>query len=90
MVRNTRWSVGIALVLCVALAGTALAAITWGAQKPIPGTYAWNYSNSMDFTGTPGTTNFKLHDAFVSDAKTCPGLWEGEVCWMKAWPHFAP
>jgi hypothetical protein len=70
MGRKARWSVGIALMLCVALAGTALAAISWGPQKPIPGTYAWNYSNSMDFTGTPGTTNFKLHDAFVSDAKT--------------------
>jgi hypothetical protein len=70
MGRKAPWSLGIALVLCVALAGTALAAITWGPQKPIPGTFSWNYSNSMDLTGTPGTTSFKLHLAFVSDAKT--------------------
>ena len=64
-----RWSirVGVAAVAVVTLAGTALAAITWGAQNPVPGKFAWNYSNSLEFTGAPGTGTFLLHDAFVSD-----------------------
>jgi hypothetical protein len=67
MVRKVRWSVGIALVLVVALTGTALAAVTWGTQNNIPGNYSWNYSNSMDYTGTPGQASFKLHGTYASD-----------------------
>lgn len=67
MTRRLRWSAPVALVMVLALAGTALAAITWGAQGNIPGRYAWNYSNSLEFTGTPGTGSFKLHNIFASD-----------------------
>jgi hypothetical protein len=69
MTGRTRWSsrIGVGLLATVVMAGAALAAITWGAQTAIPGNYAWNYSNSLDFTGTPGGSDFRLHEAFVSD-----------------------
>ena len=64
-----RRSIALAVVLVLAIAQAAFAAVTWDtARTIIPGNYAWNYSNSMDYTGTPGTSNFKLHDAFISDA----------------------
>src|SRR4029079_14757179 len=64
-----RGSIALAVVLVLAIAQAAFAAVTWdSARTTIPGNYAWNYSNSMDYTGTPGTSNFKLHDAFISDA----------------------
>ncbi|MEP6759166.1 MAG: hypothetical protein ABJB55_08225 [Actinomycetota bacterium] len=68
MRRTLRRSVALAVVLVLASANVAFAAVTWGSRVALPGNYAWNYSNSLDFTGTPGTTNFKLHEAFVSDA----------------------
>jgi hypothetical protein len=61
-------SIALAVVLILANAQAAFAAVSWGAQKAIPGNYAWNYSNSLDYTGTPGGASFKLHEAFVSDA----------------------
>ena len=73
MVKKIRWSTGIAAALVVALAGSATAAVTWGNKNPIPLGYSWNYSNSLDFTGAPGTASFKLHDAFISDAKVPNG-----------------
>jgi hypothetical protein len=79
----------IAIGLVLGLAGSALAAVTWGAQSAIPGSYSWNYSNSMDFTGTPGGTSFRLDDAFISDntlpeavyftKKSATGAWSAPV-----------
>jgi hypothetical protein len=54
--------------LVLALVGTAIAAVTYGARKAIPGNYAYNYSNSLDYTGTPGANSFRLQEAFVTDA----------------------
>ena len=69
MRRMMRRSIALAVVLVVAVAQAAFATVTWDtALTTIPGNYAWNYSNSLDFTGTPGTSGFKLHDAYVSDA----------------------
>jgi hypothetical protein len=68
MTRRLRWAAPLAIVMVLALAGSALAAITWGSQTNIPQRWAWNYSNSMEFTGTPGTASFKLHEIFASDA----------------------
>ena len=61
-------SVALAVVFVLAVASVAFAAVTWGTRVALPGNYAWNYSNSMDYTGTPGTATFKLHEAYVSDA----------------------
>jgi hypothetical protein len=64
-----RRSIALAVVLVLAIAQAAFAAVSWdSAPTTIPGNYAWNYSNSMDYTGTAGTSSFKLHDAFISDA----------------------
>jgi hypothetical protein len=63
-----RRSIALAVVVVFASANVALAAVTWGSRVALPGNYAWNYSNSLDYTGTPGTTNFKLHEAYISDA----------------------
>ncbi len=64
-----RRSAALAVVLVLAIAQVAFAAVAWdSAPTTIPGNYAWNYSNSMDYTGTPGTSSFKLHDAYISDA----------------------
>ena len=68
MSRMLRRSIALAVVVVFASANIAFAAVTWGTRVALPGNYAWNYSNSLDYTGTPGTTNFKLHEAFVSDA----------------------
>ena len=68
MRRMLRRSIAVAVVMVFASANIAFAAVTWGSRVALPGNYAWNYSNSLDYTGTPGTTNFKLHEAFVSDA----------------------
>lgn len=69
MSRMVRRSIALAVVFVLAIAQAAFAAVTWdGARTTIPGNYAWNYSNSLDYTGTPGTSNFKLHEVFVSDA----------------------
>jgi len=68
MRRMLRRSIALAVVVVFASANIAFAAVTWGTRVALPGNYAWNYSNSMDYTGTPGTTNFKLHEAYVSDA----------------------
>ncbi|MEX0984298.1 MAG: sialidase family protein [Actinomycetota bacterium] len=67
MVRRIRSSAVLASVLVVALAGAALAVVAYGPREPIKGNYAYNYSNSMDFTGTPGAAGFRLHEAFVTD-----------------------
>jgi hypothetical protein len=56
------------LLAVVLTAQAALAAVTFGARQAIPGNYAYNYSNSLDYTGTPGTSGFRLHEAFVTDA----------------------
>ena len=59
---------GVALLVVVLTAGTALASVAYpNPRRAIPGNYAYNYSNSLDFTGTPGTAGFRLHDAFVTD-----------------------
>jgi hypothetical protein len=69
MRRMLRRSIAVAVVMILASANVAFAAVTWGGTRiALPGNYAWNYSNSLDYTGTPGTTNFKLHEAYVSDA----------------------
>ena len=69
MGRFMRRSTVLAIVLIVAIAQVAFAAVTWdNARTTIPGNYAWNYSNSLDYTGTPGTSNFRLHEVYVSDA----------------------
>src|SRR6186713_1140631 len=68
MRRMLRRSIALAVVVVFASANVAFAAVTWGTRVALPGNYAWNYSNSLDYTGTPGTTNFKVHEAFVSDA----------------------
>ena len=61
-------SVALAVILVLANAQASFAAVSWGAQRAIPGNYAWNYSNSLEYTGTPGAASFKLHEAYVSDA----------------------
>jgi len=64
-----RRSLAVAVVMVLASANVAFAAVSWGGTRiALPGNYAWNYSNSMDYTGTPGTSTFKLHEAYVSDA----------------------
>jgi hypothetical protein len=68
MSKMVRRSAALAVVLVLAAAQSAFAAVSWGSQVNLPGTSAWNYSNSLDYTGTPGTSNFKLHEANVSDA----------------------
>ena len=69
MRRMLRRSIALAVVMVMATASVAFAAVTWGGTRiALPGNYAWNYSNSMDYTGTPGTSTFKLHEAYVSDA----------------------
>ena len=68
MRRMLRRSIALAVVVVFTSANVALAAVTWGTRVALPGNYAWNYSDSLDYTGTPGTTNFKLHEAYVSDA----------------------
>ena len=67
MARRLRRSAPMALVMVLTIAGSALAAITWGTQSNISGRFTWNFSNSMDYTGTPGAGDFKLHDVFASD-----------------------
>jgi hypothetical protein len=79
----------IAIGLVLGLMGSALAAVTWGAQSAIPGAYTWNYSNSMDFHGTPGAAGFRLDEAFISDntlpeavyytRKSATGAWSAPV-----------
>jgi hypothetical protein len=67
--RMVRRSTALAIVLVLAVAQAAFAAVTWdGARTTVPGDYSWNYSNSLEYTGTPGTSNFKLHDVYISDA----------------------
>jgi hypothetical protein len=61
-------SIAVAVVLVLGMTQAAFGVVGWGAQTTLPGNYAWNYSNSLDYTGTPGTGSFKLHEAFVSDA----------------------
>jgi len=68
MKRMVRRSIALAVVFVFATASVAFAAVSWGSRVTLPGNYAWNYSNSLDYTGTPGTGSFKLHEAFVSDA----------------------
>ncbi len=67
MLRSARKATGLAVVLAVALAGSALAAVSFGAEKTVPQNYSWNYSNSLEYTGTPGTAGFRLHTVVVSD-----------------------
>jgi hypothetical protein len=57
----------LAVALVIALASAALALVTYGARTAIPGNYAYNYSNSLDYTGTPGQANFRLQEAYVTD-----------------------
>jgi hypothetical protein len=69
MRRMSRRSIALAVVLVVAFAQAAFAAVAWDSSRTtIPGNYAWNYSNSLDYTGTAGTSNFRLHEVYVSDA----------------------
>ncbi|TMK36120.1 MAG: exo-alpha-sialidase [Actinobacteria bacterium] len=51
-------------------AATAASAVGWGTEHGIPGAYSWNYGDSLDFSGTPATPSFRLHDVFISDATT--------------------
>jgi len=68
MRRTLHRSIAVAVVMILASANVAFAAVSWGSRVALPGNYAWNYSNSLDYTGTPGTSTFKLHEAYVSDA----------------------
>jgi hypothetical protein len=68
MVRRIRWSAVLATILVMGLAAVALAAVAYPDPRvAIPGNYAYNYSNSLDFTGDPGTAGFRLHDAWTTD-----------------------
>ena len=66
----SRRSVIFAVALVLVLAGTASPTVGWGKQYAIPGTYSWNYGNSLDFSGIPADPSFRLHDVFISDATT--------------------
>lgn len=68
MVRRLVSTLALTSAIVFALAPTASAAVAYGGRTNLPGGYAWNYSNSMDYTGTPGGGSFKLHDAFTTDA----------------------
>jgi hypothetical protein len=69
MSKLMRRSIALAVVIVVGVAQAAFATVAWDSgPTTIPGNYAWNYSNSLDYTGTPGTSNFKLQDAYISDA----------------------
>ena len=75
MLRKARRATGLAMVLAVALTGSALAAISFGAENTIPKNYTWSYSNSLEFTGTPGADGFRVHNVLVSDATLPQALW---------------
>jgi hypothetical protein len=70
MAHVSRRSVILAVALALTLAATASSVVGWGTQHGIPGTYAWNYGNSLDFSGIPSDPSFRLHDVFISDATT--------------------
>jgi hypothetical protein len=62
-----RYAVALSVAMVGFLVTTALAAVTFGAQNTtIAPAYSFNYSNSMDSTGTGGS--LKLHEAYASDA----------------------
>src|SRR5260221_4739354 len=64
--RRTGSVVAIAITAVLALATQAMAAVTFGSQSNKLGTpYSWNYSNTLDSTGTGGT--LKLHHLYASD-----------------------
>src|SRR5215470_1426952 len=59
--RHLSWSLPLALALSVLLAGTALAAITFGTQTNVGPIYTWNYGNSLE------STSSKLEALWASD-----------------------
>ena len=51
MLRSARKAAGLAVVLAVALTGSALAAVSFGGENSVPKNYGWSYSNSLEFNG---------------------------------------
>jgi hypothetical protein len=73
--RNRTGRLGVALgaTLVLVMASGAHAALgPWGTQADLPRSYAWNYGNALDATGSAGT--FRLTDVFVSDATVPQGV----------------